>query len=85
MNVISWIVFGAIVGVLANLLDPRPAVGGAIGAVVLGVLGAVVGGFLANVLLGISVTGFNFSSFIIAVLGSLLLLLIGRSFRGSNV
>jgi len=84
MNIIAWIVFGAIAGLVANLIDPRPSSGGLLGAVVLGILGAIVGGFLANMLFGMSVTGFNLNSFIIAVLGSLLHLFIGRALRSSG-
>lgn len=79
MNILTWIVFGLIVGVIANALDPRPAQGGLGGAVLLGVVGALVGGFLSNLIVGVDVTGFNLSSLVVAVLGSLLLLFIGRA------
>lgn len=80
MNILAWVVFGTIVGTIANLIDPRPSAGGIAGSVVLGVVGAVVGGWLANLFFGVGITGFNFQSLIIAVLGSLLLLLIQRAF-----
>ncbi|MBI4059138.1 GlsB/YeaQ/YmgE family stress response membrane protein [Candidatus Microgenomates bacterium] len=79
MGIISWIIFGAVVGIIANVLDPQPAKGGLLGAIVLGVIGAMVGGFLSSLFLGIDVTGFNLPSFAIAVGGSLLLLFIGRA------
>lgn len=81
MGVISWIVLGLIAGLIANILDPRPARGGALGAIVLGILGALVGGFMANLIFGFSITGFDFQSLIIAVLGAMFLLLVGRLFR----
>lgn len=80
MNIISWIVFGLIVGVIANYLDPSPARGGMLGSVILGILGALVGGFLGDLLFGVGITGFNLSSFIVAVIGSLVLLFLGRAF-----
>lgn len=80
MSIIAWLAFGLIAGVLANVVDPRPAQGGMVGAVVLGILGALAGGFLANLIFGVGISGFNFSSFLIAVLGSLLLLFAGRAF-----
>ena len=43
-------------------------------------LGALVGGLLGDLLFGVGVTGFNLSSFIVAVAGSLLLMLLGRAF-----
>lgn len=78
-DVLSWIMFGLIVGIIANIIDPRPAAGGILGAIVLGIVGALVGGFLGNLLFGVGVTGFNISSFIVAILGSLLLLFVSRA------
>lgn len=79
MNIIFWIAFGLIAGFVANVFDPRPARGGLLGMLVLGILGAVLGGFLGDLLFGVGVTGFNLSSFIVAVVGSLILLFVGRS------
>lgn len=81
MSVIGWIIFGLIAGAVANAIDPHPSSGGIVGAMVLGVVGAMVGGFLANLLLGIDVTGFNLTSFVVAIAGSLLLLFVGRALR----
>lgn len=81
MNIIAWIAFGLIVGVVANMIDPRPAQGGVVGAVILGVLGALLGGFLGSLIFGVGITGFDLNSFIIAVLGALLLLFISRAAR----
>ena len=81
MNLFTWIVFGLIVGVIANLVDPQMSRGGMLGAIILGVVGAVVGGYLANMLFGLSISGFDFSSLAIATAGSLLVLLLGRSWR----
>lgn len=80
-NVISWIIFGLLVGIVANAIDPSPSRGGLLGAILLGIVGALLGGFLADLIFGVGITGFNFTSFAIAVLGALLLLLIGRTFR----
>jgi uncharacterized membrane protein YeaQ/YmgE (transglycosylase-associated protein family) len=85
MNIVAWLVFGLIAGVVANAIDPRPASGGIVGAIVLGILGAFVGGFLGNLLLGVGVTGFNLSSFLVAIAGSLILLWIGRMMSNRTV
>lgn len=84
MNILAWIIFGLIVGVIANIIDPRPARGGLLGAIILGIVGALVGGFLANLVLGIGVTGFNLTSFIVAIAGSLIVLYIGRAYTRST-
>lgn len=81
MSLISWIIFGLIAGTIANVIDPRPSAGGIVGAIVLGIVGALVGGFLANLLLDIDVTGFNLTSLVVAVAGSLLLLFVGKTLR----
>jgi uncharacterized membrane protein YeaQ/YmgE (transglycosylase-associated protein family) len=80
MTILAWIVFGLIVGIITHLIDPVKSQGGIFGTILLGIVGALVGGLLANVTLGLSVTGFNFQSFMIAVLGSLLVLFAQRSF-----
>ncbi len=80
MNVIFWIIFGLVVGVIANVIVPYPQEGGWLGTMVLGILGAILGGFLGNMVFGIGISGFNFPSLAVAVLGSLFLLFIGRAF-----
>lgn len=84
MNIITWILFGLLVGLVANILDPTPSRGGLLGSIVLGIIGALVGGFLSSLLFGISITGFNFTSFAVAVLGALIVLYIGRAVRGGG-
>ena len=81
MNVLSWIIFGMIVGIVANAIDPSPSRGGILGSILLGIIGALVGGFLANLIFGITVTGFNVTSFLVAIAGSLLLLFAGKAMR----
>ncbi len=81
MNFLSWILFGLIVGIVANAIDPQPEQGGIFGAIILGVVGSLVGGFLADLFFGVGISGFDFTSFIVAVAGSLVLLFIGRALR----
>jgi len=81
MNILSWLIFGMIVGIVANAIDPSPNRGGIVGSILLGIIGAVVGGFLANLVFGITITGFNVTSFLVAIAGSLLLLFVGRAMR----
>lgn len=61
------------------MIDPRPSEGGLLGAIILGIVGAMVGGFLGGLVFGVGISGFNFPSFAVAVLGSLLLLFVGRA------
>lgn len=81
MSILSWLIFGMIVGIIANIIDPSPSRGGLLGAVGLGIGGALIGGFLASLIFSTGISGFNLSSFFIAVLGSLILLFVERSLR----
>lgn len=84
MNIITWLTFGFIVGIIAHLIDPGQNRGGLIGAIVLGIVGSLIGGFLANTLFGLSVSGFDFTSLAVATAGSLLVLMLGRSWKKST-
>ena len=78
MGIIAWIIFGLIAGAVAKLLMPGDDPGGIIITIVIGILGAVVGGFIATALGFGAVSGFNLGSFVIAVLGAILLLWLYR-------
>ncbi len=81
MDILYWVLFGLVAGTIANFIDPRQSQGGIGGSIVLGIVGAVVGGWLGSTIFGVGVSGFNPSSLIVAVLGSLLVLMLGRAFR----
>ncbi len=83
-NIIYNAIFGLIAGGIANYIDPHPSSGGILGYIVLGIIGAIVGGYIGDMLFGVGVTGFNISSFIVAVLGSLLTLWVGRMVMGKK-
>lgn len=82
MGIIAWIVFGLIAGAVAKLLMPGKDPGGFIVTILLGIVGAVVGGFIGRALGFGDVTGFNFGSFLIAVLGAIVLLVAYRMIKG---
>ena len=81
MNILSWIIFGLIVGTVANAIDPTPNKSGILNSILLGVVGALIGGLIANLIFGINVTGFNIVTFLVAIAGSLLLLFFGKAVR----
>ena len=78
MGIISWIILGLIVGIIAKFLMPGKDPGGIIITILLGVAGAVGGGYISSAIGFGGVTGFNLRSLIIAVCGSLVLLIIYR-------
>jgi uncharacterized membrane protein YeaQ/YmgE (transglycosylase-associated protein family) len=78
MGILSWIVLGLIAGFIASKIVNKTGSGMTMD-IALGVVGAIVGGFLAS-FLGIGgVTGFNFGSIIIAVIGAVVVLLVYRA------
>ena len=81
MNVLSWVFFGLIVGIVANVIDPTPKRGGLVGSMFLGIVGALVGGFIANLFFRISLSAFDLTSFLVATAGALLLLFFGKAVR----
>jgi uncharacterized membrane protein YeaQ/YmgE (transglycosylase-associated protein family) len=77
MGIIAWIVLGAIAGFIANLIMGTSD--GLIMMIILGIVGAVVGGYLAgNVLKLADVTGVNVESIVVAVIGAVIVVAIGR-------
>lgn len=83
MNILFWIVFGLVAGIIAKLLLPGRDPGGCIITMLLGVAGAFVGGFLYNRLTGQPfVAEFSLGSLVVAVIGSILVLLLYRLIAG---
>ena len=76
MTILYWIIFGLIAGVIAGFIAPSSQ--GIIGSIVLGIIGAIVGGYLGQKFFGVGVTGFNVTSFVVAVAGALLVIFVGR-------
>ena len=48
MGILSWILFGLVVGVIAKLLMPGRDPGGFIITILLGIAGALIGGFVGR-------------------------------------
>ena len=74
MNILLWIIFGALAGWLASKVMHRDAQMGAIANIVVGIVGAFLGGFLLTQVGGPAVTGFNLMSLVVAVFGAIVLL-----------
>jgi len=80
MNIIGWILFGLVVGIVGKLLMPGRDPGGFILTIILGIAGALLGGFVGQSL-GFYQEG-EPAGFLMAVLGAIILLLIYRMFAG---
>jgi uncharacterized membrane protein YeaQ/YmgE (transglycosylase-associated protein family) len=84
MGLLSWILMGLVVGVLAKWIMPGRDPGGIFLTILLGIAGAFVGGFIGSFLGLGTVTGFNLGSLALAVGGALLLLWGHRQLRGGS-
>jgi uncharacterized membrane protein YeaQ/YmgE (transglycosylase-associated protein family) len=85
-EILTWLLFGLLVGFIANLVDPHKDDGGITGYIIVGVLGSILGGWLAQVT-GLRSGGnndFNLSSLITSIIGSLIILFIYRFLRGNS-
>lgn len=77
MNFLVWIIFGGLAGWVATILTGDEPRFGIIGNILIGIIGAYLGGWLSNKLMGgPGVTGFNVRSFIVSVVGAVVLLLV---------
>lgn len=84
MGIISWIVMGLVVGLLAKFIMPGKDPGGIIITVLLGIGGGLLGGYIGT-LLGLgSVTGFDLRSILIATGGAVIILILYRLIKKSN-
>ena len=76
MDILLWIVFGLIVGLVAKFVMPGRDPGGMIVTIVLGIVGAMLGGWIGRAL-GMYQAG-QPVGFIMAVIGAVVILAIYR-------
>jgi len=81
-GIIVWIVIGGLAGWVASKIVGTDKSQGAVGNIVVGILGALVGGFLVGLIGGEGFTGFNIWSFLVALLGAVVLLFIWKAITG---
>ena len=79
MGIIGWIILGLLAGAIAKAILPGDDPGGIFITMVIGIVGALVGGFIASALdIGDLGDFFDIGTWLIAIAGSLLLLMIYR-------
>ncbi|MGW0207119.1 GlsB/YeaQ/YmgE family stress response membrane protein [Streptomyces sp. NPDC003233] len=86
MGIISWIILGLLAGAIAKTLLPGRSPGGLLGTTLTGVAGAFVGGWLSARFLDrpIEEDFFDLYTWGAAIAGSLVLLIVYRSFVGNS-
>ena len=80
MGIFFWIVFGLVAGSVAKWVMPGPDRLGIVGTMLVGVAGAIAGGLIGAVMGGSGVIGFDFRSFLLAIIGSLAVLISYRTY-----
>ncbi len=76
MDIVLWLVLGALAGWISGMIMASNH--GVLEDIILGIIGAFVGGFIMNFFGASGVTGFNLYSLIVAVIGAVVLIFLGR-------
>lgn len=86
MGIIAFLILGLLAGALAKALLPGDDPGGIVVTMIIGVVGAMLGGFLAGFLFDIDPLDefFSLSTWLAAIIGSIILLLIYRAVTGNQ-
>ena len=85
MNILSWILFGLVAGAVARLVVRGRQEIGCLATVAFGIMGALLGGLVGEVVLGEEVQfGWDLGPFLLAVAGSVVLLLGLEALRGKR-
>jgi uncharacterized membrane protein YeaQ/YmgE (transglycosylase-associated protein family) len=84
MGIIAFIILGLVAGAIAKAILPGDDPGGFIITTIIGVVGAILGGFLAAVLFDAKPLDefFDISSWLTAIVGAIILLVIYRMVVG---
>jgi uncharacterized membrane protein YeaQ/YmgE (transglycosylase-associated protein family) len=86
MGIIAFIILGLLAGAIAKAIMPGDDPGGIIVTTIIGVVGALLGGFLASALFGAHPLDefFDVSTWLTAIVGSIILLAIYRAVIGNR-
>jgi uncharacterized membrane protein YeaQ/YmgE (transglycosylase-associated protein family) len=77
MGIIGWIILGLIAGAIAKAIKPGEQGGGWLTTMLLGVVGALIGGWIGSVVFNVGLENFwSLQTWIVAILGSLLVLVV---------
>lgn len=82
MSIIVWIIIGGLAGWVAGMIMKEQ--GSLVKNIVTGIVGALVGGFIMSFFGAAGFTGFNLWSFVVALIGSVVLLAVINLFTGKK-
>jgi uncharacterized membrane protein YeaQ/YmgE (transglycosylase-associated protein family) len=82
VNILVWIIVGAIAGWLASIVMRTNSSQGLLEDIVIGIVGGILGGFILDALnIGGQVTGLNVGSIVVAFIGAVILIALLRMLR----
>jgi uncharacterized membrane protein YeaQ/YmgE (transglycosylase-associated protein family) len=81
MSIIAWLILGLIAGFVASKIVNAQRQGIVLD-IVLGIIGALVGGFIFDAAGKVGVTGFNAWSLLVAIIGSIIVLVVYHALTG---
>lgn len=85
MDIIIWIVVGALAGWIASMIMKSDAEMGALANIVVGIIGAFIGGWVVNLFGTAPAAGqLNIPSILTAILGAVILIAVLRMIRGQK-
>jgi uncharacterized membrane protein YeaQ/YmgE (transglycosylase-associated protein family) len=87
MNILIWLIVGGVVGWLASLIMRTDAQQGILLNVVVGIIGALIGGWVISPMVGVGTIneGLSIGSFLVSLVGAVVLLAIVNLFRRGRV
>lgn len=82
MGILGWIIIGGLAGWVASMIMSTKQ--GLLANIIVGIIGGFIGGFVFSLLGGSGITGFNVWSFLVAVVGAVILLWLVGMVRGKK-
>jgi uncharacterized membrane protein YeaQ/YmgE (transglycosylase-associated protein family) len=82
MGIISWIIIGGLAGWVASMILKVNGQQGILGNIIAGILGALLGGWIMNAIGSYGITGFDFRSFLVALGGAIVVLILKGTLTG---
>ena len=82
MSIIVWIIIGGLAGWIANMIMKTD--GSLVKNIVTGIVGALIGGFVMSFFGAAGFTGFNLCSFLVALIGSIILIAVINLLTGKR-
>ena len=87
MGILIWLIVGGVVGWLASIIMRTDAQQGMLLNVVVGIVGALLAGFIISPMVGVGTIneGISLATFLVSLLGAVILLAIVNLFRRGSV